>query len=116
MTLFITGNASLEGTWRKLGCAEGEQPPACTPKRHEESAPRFTVTTSLSWASREDAECVMQTFMENYEIKTHMIGEAADPNKLLQVLNKTARWISRGLWSEHWVWKAQVPPPRWEEE
>ena len=34
------------------------------------------------------------------EIKTQMIGEAADLNKQLQILNRTVRWCSRGLWIE----------------
>ena len=45
-------------------------------------------------ASREDAECLMQRFMEKFEIKTQMIGEAADGNKQLQILTGTVRWSS----------------------
>ena len=29
-----------------------------------------------------------------------MVGEAADLGKLLQILNRTVRWCSRGLWIE----------------
>ena len=29
-----------------------------------------------------------------------MIGEAADLDKQLQILNRTVRWSSRGLWIE----------------
>ena len=51
-------------------------------------------------ASREDAEWLIQKFKERYEIKTQMIGEAADLDKQLQILNRTVRWSSRGLWME----------------
>ena len=51
-------------------------------------------------ASREDAEWLIQKFKERYEIKTQMIGEAADLDKQLQILNRTVRWSSRGLWIE----------------
>ena len=51
-------------------------------------------------ASRKDAEWLIQKFKERYEIKTQMIGEAVDLNKQLQILNKTVRWSSRGLWIE----------------
>ena len=48
-------------------------------------------------ASREDAELLIREFEERYEIKTQMIGEAADLDKQLQIL---MRWSSRGLWIE----------------
>ena len=48
-------------------------------------------------ASREDAEWLIE---ERYEIKTQMIGEAADLDKQLQILNRTVRWSSRGFWTE----------------
>ena len=51
-------------------------------------------------ASREDAEWLIQEFKKRYEIKTQMIGEAADLDKQLQILNRTVRWSSRGLWIE----------------
>ena len=51
-------------------------------------------------ASREDAEWLIRKFKERYEIKTKMIGEAADLDKQLQILNRTVRWSSRGLWPE----------------
>ena len=51
-------------------------------------------------ASREDAEWVIRKFKEKYEIKTQMIGEAANLDKQLQILNKMVRWSSRGLWIE----------------
>ena len=51
-------------------------------------------------SSREDAEWLTQKFKERYEIKTQMIGEAADLAKQLQILNRTVRWSSRGLWIE----------------
>ena len=51
-------------------------------------------------ASREDAEWLIRKFKERYEIKTQMIGEAVDLNKQLQILNRTVRWSSRGLWIE----------------
>ena len=51
-------------------------------------------------ASREDAEWLIQKFKERYEIKTQMIGEAADLDKQLQILNRMVRWSSRGLWIE----------------
>ena len=51
-------------------------------------------------ASREDAEWLIRKFKERYEIKTQMIGEAADLDKQLQILNRTVRWSSRGLWTE----------------
>ena len=51
-------------------------------------------------ASREDAEWLIRKFKERYEIKTQMIGEAADLDKQLQILNRTVRWSSRGLWIE----------------
>ena len=35
-----------------------------------------------------------------YEIREQMIGEAADLDKQLQILNRTVRWSSRGLWIE----------------
>ena len=38
-------------------------------------------------ASREDAEWLIRKFKERYEIKTQMIGEAADLDKQLQILN-----------------------------
>ena len=37
-------------------------------------------------ASREDAEWLVHKFKERDETKTQMIGEAADPNKQLQIL------------------------------
>ena len=43
---------------------------------------------------------MIQKFKERYEIKTQMIGEAADLDKQLQILNRTVRWSSRGLWIE----------------
>ena len=49
-------------------------------------------------ASREDAERLIRKFKERYQIKTQMIGEAADLDKQLQALNRTVRWSSRGLW------------------
>ena len=51
-------------------------------------------------ASREDAEWLIRKFKERYEIKTQMIGEAADLYKQLQILNRTVRRSSRGLWIE----------------
>ena len=51
-------------------------------------------------ASREDAEWLIWKLKERYEIKTQMIGEAADLDKQLQILNRTVRWSSRGLWTE----------------
>ena len=51
-------------------------------------------------ASREDAEWLIRKFKERYEIKTQMIGEAADLDRQLQVLNRTVRWSSKGLWIE----------------
>ena len=51
-------------------------------------------------ASREDAEWLIRKFKERYEIKTQMIGEAADLDKHLQILNRSVRWSSRGLWIE----------------
>ena len=36
-------------------------------------------------ASREDAEWLIRKFKERYEIKTQMIGEAADLDKQLQI-------------------------------
>ena len=51
-------------------------------------------------ASREDAGWLIRKFKERYEIKTQMIGEAADLDKQLQILNRTVRWSSRGLWME----------------
>ena len=51
-------------------------------------------------ASREDAEWLIRKFKGRYEIKTQMIGEAADLDKQLQILNRTVRWSSRGLWME----------------
>ena len=49
-------------------------------------------------ASREDAEWLIRKFKEKYEIKTQMIGEVADLDKQLQILNRTVRWSSPGLW------------------
>ena len=51
-------------------------------------------------ALREDAEWLIRKFKERNEIKTQMIGEAADLDKQLQILNRTVRWSSRGLWIE----------------
>ena len=51
-------------------------------------------------ASREDAEWLIEQFTKRYEIKTQMIGEAADLDKQLQILTRTVRWSSRGLWIE----------------
>ena len=51
-------------------------------------------------ASREDAEWLIQKFTERCVVQTQMIGEAADLNKQLQILNRTVRWSSRGLWIE----------------
>ena len=51
-------------------------------------------------ASSEDAERLIRKSKERYEIKTQMIGEAADLDKQLQILNRTVRWNSRGLWIE----------------
>ena len=50
--------------------------------------------------SREDAEWLIRKFKEKFEIKTQMIGEAADLVKELQILNRSVRWSSRGLWIE----------------
>ena len=68
---------------------EEDQARACTPKRRGESALRSVK------ASREDAEWLIRKFKERYEIKTQMIGEAADLDKQLQILNRTVRWSSR---------------------
>ena len=51
-------------------------------------------------ASREDVEWLIQKFKERYEINTQMIGEAVDLHKQLQIVNRTVRWSSRGLWME----------------
>ena len=51
-------------------------------------------------ASREDAEWLIRQLKERYEIKTQMIGEAADLDTLLQIRNRTVRWSSRELWTE----------------
>ena len=51
-------------------------------------------------ASREDAEWQIRKFKERHEIKTQMIRYAADLDKQLQILNRTVRWSSRGLWIE----------------
>ena len=51
-------------------------------------------------ASRKDAERLIRKFKERYEIKTQMTGEAADLDKQVQILNRTVRWSSRGLWME----------------
>ena len=40
-------------------------------------------------ASREDGERLIRKFKERYEIKTQMIGEAADLDKQLQIFNRT---------------------------
>ena len=42
-------------------------------------------------ASREDAEWLIRKFKERYEIKTQMIGEAANLDKQLQILDGTVR-------------------------
>ena len=55
-----------------------------------ESALRSMVM--MSWQIRK--------FKERYEIKTQMIGEAADLDKQLQITKRTVRWSSRGLWME----------------
>ena len=47
--------------------------------------------------SREKAEWLIRKFKERCEIDTQMIGEAADLDKQPQILNRTARWSSRGL-------------------
>ena len=49
-------------------------------------------------ASREDGEWLIRKFKERYEIGTQVIGEAAYLDKQLQILNRTVRWSSRGLW------------------
>ena len=51
-------------------------------------------------ASGEDAGWLIRKFKERYEIRTRMIGEAADPDKQLQIFNRTVRCSSRGLWIE----------------
>ena len=51
-------------------------------------------------ASREDPEWLIRMFKERYEIKTQMIGEAADLDKQFQILNRKVRWSPRGLWIE----------------
>ena len=51
-------------------------------------------------ASREDAEWLIQKLKKRCEIKTQMIGETADLDKQLQILNWTVRWSTRGLWIE----------------
>ena len=89
-TLLKTGKASLEASWRRLACAEDKRARACTPKRRGESALQ----------SMEDAEWLIRKFKERYEVKTQMIGEAADLDKQLQILNRTVRWSSRALWIE----------------
>ena len=48
-------------------------------------------------ASREDGEWLIRKFKERYEIKTQMIGEAADLDKQLEILDRTVRWSSRVL-------------------
>ena len=42
-------------------------------------------------ASKEDAEWLIRKLKERYQIKTQMIGEAADLDKELQILNRTVR-------------------------
>ena len=49
-------------------------------------------------ASREDAEWLIDKFKKRCEIKTQMTAEAADLDKQLQILTRTVRWSSRGLW------------------
>ena len=51
-------------------------------------------------ASMENAEWLLRKFRERYETKKQMIGEAADLDKQLQILNRTVRWSSRGFWME----------------
>ena len=92
-----TGNASLGASWVKVACAGDKRARACTPKRRGESALRSIGDDVTVKASREDAEWLIRKFKERYEIKTQMIGEAADLDKQLQILSRTVRWSSRGV-------------------
>ena len=55
--------------------------------------------TSLSRAPGKTLSGRSKKLKERYEILTQMIG-AADLNKQLQIIKRTARWSSRGLWIE----------------
>ena len=90
----------LGGFLEEIGLRKG-QASTC---RHSEKARGISASVhgddvSVK-ASREDAEWLIRKFKERYEIKTQMIGEAADLDKQQQILNRTERWSSRGLWTE----------------
>ena len=89
-----------EAFWRRFGLRRG-QASMCL---YSEEARGISASVHgddvTVKASREDAEWLIQKFKKRYEIKTQMIGEAADLDKQLQILNRTVRWRSRGLWIE----------------
>ena len=97
VTLLKTGNASLEASWRGLACAGDTC--LCSEELRGISASVHGDDVTIQ-ASREDAEWPIRKFKERIEITTQMIGEAADLDKHLQILNRTVRWSSRGLWIE----------------
>ena len=86
----------LEGTGLRRGqastCLNAEEARGISASVHADD-----VTVK---ASREDGEWLIRKFTERYEFETQIIGEAADLDKLLQILNRTVRWSSRGLWIE----------------
>ena len=100
VTLLKTGNASLEASWRRLVCAGDKRARSFSPKRRGGISASVRGGDITVKASSEDAEWLIQKFKERYKIKTQMIGEAADLDKQLQILIRTVRWSSRGLWIE----------------
>ena len=100
VTLLKTWNASFGGFLEEIGLRRRQ---ASTSLYSEETRGISALVHGdgvTVKASREDAEWLIQKFEERYEIKTQMIGEAADLNKQLQILNRTVRWSSRELWIE----------------
>ena len=97
-SLYVTHDAaenwesSLGGFLEESGMRRGQAITCLIPKRRGESALRSMVMMSLSRLRRKT--------LSGYEIKTQMVGEVADLDKLLQILNRTVRWSSRGLWIE----------------
>ena len=100
VTLLKTENASSQASWRRLFAQEtSEQHVPISAKRRGESALQHGDDVIVK-ASGENAEWLIQKFKEWDETTTQMIGEAADLNKQIQILNRTVRWSSRGLWTE----------------
>ena len=103
-SLYVTAQnwqCELGGFLEETGLRRGQANTCLYSEEARESALQFMVMMCvIVEASRKDAELLIRKFKERCEIKTQMIGEAAGLDTQLQILNRTVRWSSRGLWIE----------------